>query len=277
MIKGVMEQTFPDWELLILDDGSTDNTEFVVKEFNDERIKYYYTVHTGAADKRNVGISLAKSEYIIFLDSDDEVRPEWLEAFYQGVKERFDLVSCGYTRVAMTKKKLYMPVKLGKMFKNLELNFLSGTLLIRKEILQSLNGFDSSLRSGMHTDFLLRLSPEIRKNDYHVKNINKSLININEHSGARIRNDSSAVYEGTLGLLRKHEHIFKQSPELFCNYLSVAAINLAKDGKYKKSKKMFMEACRVYPRQIIGYLRLIIIHIPLLREVVWGKNKGILK
>ena len=78
-INSVLNQTYQDFEIIIVDDGSTDNTEEVIKEFQekDERIKYIrHKNNKGEAAARNTGIKAAKNEYISFQDSDDESFPQ---------------------------------------------------------------------------------------------------------------------------------------------------------------------------------------------------------
>jgi glycosyltransferase involved in cell wall biosynthesis len=71
-INSVLFQDYQDFELLIIDDASTDNTSEIVRAFNDNRIKYYLNEkNLGIAKSRNKGISLAVGEYIAMLDSDD--------------------------------------------------------------------------------------------------------------------------------------------------------------------------------------------------------------
>lgn len=79
-IQSVLDQTYTKWELLIVDDCSTDNTDEVVKSFSDSRIKYYKNEkNSGAALTRNRAIREAKGEWIAFLDSDDLWEPQKLE------------------------------------------------------------------------------------------------------------------------------------------------------------------------------------------------------
>ena len=79
-IKSVLAQTYQDFELIIVDDGSTDNTERLVKSFNSEKTRYIrHRKNKGPAAARNTGIRSAKGDYIAFQDSDDEWMPEKLE------------------------------------------------------------------------------------------------------------------------------------------------------------------------------------------------------
>ena len=79
-IQSVIDQTYPNWELLIVDDCSTDNTDAVVTSFKDDRIKYLHNEkNSGAALTRNRAMREARGEWIAFLDSDDLWMPEKLE------------------------------------------------------------------------------------------------------------------------------------------------------------------------------------------------------
>lgn len=85
-IKSVLEQTFSDWELIVVDDGSTDNTKEVVSAFTDARIQYIYQENAERSAARNNGIKHAKGQYICFLDSDDYYEANHLETLYRNIK-----------------------------------------------------------------------------------------------------------------------------------------------------------------------------------------------
>src|SRR5687767_12211495 len=86
-IKSIQAQTFTDWELIIVDDGSTDDTEQAIQHFlSDSRISYVKKPNSGQAASLNVGVSHAKGEFITFLDSDDEAYPEWLATVSKEIK-----------------------------------------------------------------------------------------------------------------------------------------------------------------------------------------------
>lgn len=79
-IQSVIDQTYTNWELIIVDDCSTDNTDEIVHSFNDSRIRYLHNKkNSGAAITRNHALQVAKGEWIAFLDSDDLWKPEKLE------------------------------------------------------------------------------------------------------------------------------------------------------------------------------------------------------
>lgn len=70
-ISSVVQQSYKNWELLITEDGSKDNTESIVKSFNDPRIKYFWQKNRGAAEARNNSLKHARGRFIAFLDADD--------------------------------------------------------------------------------------------------------------------------------------------------------------------------------------------------------------
>lgn len=88
-IGSVIEQSFQDWELIIIDDGSTDHTKEVVNSFNDPRIQYFYQENSERSAARNKGIDQANSDWVCFLDSDDEYLPEHLEVINKCLKSNY--------------------------------------------------------------------------------------------------------------------------------------------------------------------------------------------
>ncbi len=85
-IESVLTQTFTEWELLIVDDGSTDNTKQEVEKFTDNRIQYIWQQNCERSAARNNGISLSKGEFVCFLDSDDLWRENHLQTHFNKIK-----------------------------------------------------------------------------------------------------------------------------------------------------------------------------------------------
>src|SRR6476659_9169501 len=78
-IQSVLTQTNGSWELLVVDDGSTDDTEKAIETFQDSRIRYFKQENRGQAVARNAGLEKAKGDWIAFLDSDNELLPDFID------------------------------------------------------------------------------------------------------------------------------------------------------------------------------------------------------
>ena len=111
-ILSVLKQTYRDYELIIVDDGSDDNTSTKVQRFEDERIIYIKLENNrGASFARNVGIKKANGEYITFLDSDNEWRPNYLENRYKSIEINNSDFVFGPTILHKEEKTLLFPNK----------------------------------------------------------------------------------------------------------------------------------------------------------------------
>lgn len=88
-IKSIINQSFKDWELILLDDGSTDLSGIICDNYQktDKRIKVIHKQNTGVSATRNLGIDIAKGEYITFIDSDDWIEIDYLAKMYYKIKE----------------------------------------------------------------------------------------------------------------------------------------------------------------------------------------------
>ncbi|MDB5283263.1 MAG: glycosyltransferase family 2 protein [Bacteroidota bacterium] len=96
-IDSVLAQTLGDWELIIIDDGSRDDTKEVISIYTDTRIKYVYQQNAERCAARNNGVSQSRGRYICFLDSDDYFLPQRLELLYNELQERNFPVAAFYT------------------------------------------------------------------------------------------------------------------------------------------------------------------------------------
>jgi len=86
-VESVLEQTYQEFELIIVDDGSIDDTKAIVSAFNDERILYIYQKNQGVSVARNTGILASRYRYICFLDSDDEWKVNHLKVMHSLIEE----------------------------------------------------------------------------------------------------------------------------------------------------------------------------------------------
>ena len=104
-IESVLKQTFGDFEIIVINDGSTDNTAEICKKF--DKIKYFYQKNRGVSKSREKGLQMSKGEYITFIDSDDKVKGDFLEKMLSEMGS-CDIVCCNSIDEAEFKKDIYI-------------------------------------------------------------------------------------------------------------------------------------------------------------------------
>lgn len=165
-IESVLSQTFEEYELIIVDDASTDETSEVVRSFDDDRITYIrHEANQHGAVARNTGIDTASGEYVAFLDDDDEWYPTKLEKQCRKIDDSDDEVALIYCWSEVYDGDELVNVRepelRGDIFEQtLTRNPIGGTptLFVRRNVLQEIGGFDESLRRGQDSDLVRRIT-----------------------------------------------------------------------------------------------------------------------
>lgn len=103
-IRSVLEQRYNKFELIVVDDGSTDNTPEIVRSFTDPRLRFIEKPHTRCWDTKNHGLRAAQGEWVMYLDSDDFLGPDYLEEGIKGMKNRPDGDWYYPTKLVITEK-----------------------------------------------------------------------------------------------------------------------------------------------------------------------------
>ncbi|WP_167604639.1 glycosyltransferase family 2 protein [Maribellus sediminis] len=187
-INSVLNQTYSNLELIIVDDYSTDNTEEIIRNMGDRRLVYYkLDKNRGACFARNYGIEKARGELIAFQDSDDIWLPTKLEKQVSCINEldgSYGMVYCSFTRNYGSKSIVPRPQEKntsGNIHKKLLYgNFIgTPTILCKRDIFNKTGSFDDSLTALQDWDLVLRISKE-----YKIMHLKESLVN------ARITSDS---------------------------------------------------------------------------------------
>lgn len=165
-IESVLKQTFQDFELIVIDDGSTDQTVRLLQTVEDHRLQVFSYPNSGAAIARNRGIAHSTGEYISFIDSDDLWTPDKLEFQFSALQKNPHAGlayswTCNMTATAdqffPTPKFLYQ----GDVYPHLlVVNFLccGSNCLIRRSAIEAVGEFDSTLKAAEDWDYWLRLA-----------------------------------------------------------------------------------------------------------------------
>ncbi len=176
-IDSVLQQTYQNFELLIIDDGSTDITKSILAKY-ESSIKYYYQENKGVASARNLGIRKAKGDYLCFLDSDDRWLKRKLETQLRLVESDPDIKVC-YTDeiwirngIRVNQKKIHQKYSGWIYQKCLPLCIISpSSVLIHREVFEKVGLFDEEKTVCEDYDLWLRMS-----NVYPIRFTNKPLI-----------------------------------------------------------------------------------------------------
>jgi glycosyltransferase involved in cell wall biosynthesis len=210
-IKSVLNQAYQDFELIIIDDCSTDNTDEVVREFQKKDNRIIYLKHDqnkGGSAARNTGIKVSKSEYIAFLDSDDEWLPEKLEIQMEAIlKQNVSMVTCFCNSYNDEGKLLnkYNKTYYGNPLYNHMLNNIAGTslILVRKKDLNRVGCFENTPSQQDHILILKLLGIGVN-----IATVKKVLVKYHEHSDSRISGISERKIEGEKNCLLLPKAIF---------------------------------------------------------------------
>lgn len=208
-VKSVLNQTYNNFELLVIDDGSTDNTAEVVHAIDDERIHYCRIKNSGACAARNYGISLARGEYIAFHDSDDIWIYNKLEK-QMSIMEKYnpDIVFCKLNKIDDNSIIQVIPqqIKSGFVYPIFDLFGIgTQTLLAKREVFLN-ERFDESLPRWQEFELLIRCI-----NRYSLYCIDEGLVNyyIGDDS---ISNNPLKLIRACEIILNKHPSFPKKYP-----------------------------------------------------------------
>lgn len=276
-LKSIQEQSFRDFEVIVVDDGSTDDPAEVVAELNDNRFCVVRQANAGAAVARNYGARLASGEYLTFLDSDDEALTHWLESFHRVFQdEDADIVCCGLEKVGQGREVeerggVLLPEDMGPMFDNIVARFTNGgSFAMRREIFVEVGGYDEGLASSQHSELAIRMIRLMRTNDLSIYNIMEPLIIIHVHGGMRIRSNPHALYEGTVYCLEKYKDLYERHPISYCHAHSIAGVSAARIGRIAEARRHFRLAVTKNPVSTKAWARLALSCMPALMKRKWS-------
>ena len=228
-IKSILNQNYKDFEVILWDNASTDNSKKITEKFKDKRIKYFrHPTKENLYKARNRAIEVSSGKFIAFLDSDD-----WWEENYLSSREKFfsdskiDFLYCN-TNIfyeKKQKKKLYRKFKLpcGKIFSNLSKDYfiiISG-VIFKREIFTKYGNFNQSYNILGDYDYIMKIS---KLCNAHATNL--PLLNYRIHENNFLKLHSQLFYEEYKDWYERTEK--EKNPDFFENkvYLMNKLINL---------------------------------------------------
>jgi glycosyltransferase involved in cell wall biosynthesis len=266
-IKSVLNQTFQDFELIIVDDGSTDNTKEIVEQYqkNDSRIKYIWQENSGSPPMpKNIGIKHSQGKYIAFLDSDDEWLFEKLEKqlklFKQG-SNKLGLVGCDAIIVneKTTKQWIYHTPKYStkdNFVRLLDGNFVCSTssTMIKKSVLDDVGDFDENFLFPEDWDLWIRISQK-----YRIDFVYEPLFKYYFHQrNVSLTSEVHRKIQDYEYLCKKHSKYYLKYPKYLSKKLRFMGSLYCCDKNVTKGREKFSESIKANPMNIKSYLYFIL-------------------
>jgi glycosyltransferase involved in cell wall biosynthesis len=164
----VLSQTFTDFEVLIVNDGSTDSSVEIIKKFTDPRIRSFTKENSGASSARNYGIEKAQSNYISFIDADDYWYPTFLEEMFEKIN-RFPDIKVFSAAIEIETSKSTFPAHyaIAKTGDYEIVNYFTASTketiictscaVFEKTVFEDIGTFDTQIKSGQDTDMWIRI------------------------------------------------------------------------------------------------------------------------
>jgi glycosyltransferase involved in cell wall biosynthesis len=254
-IESALNQTYRNLEVLVVDDGSTDETPSVVEGFDDQRVTYHRVSQNGGANRaRNIGVEEATGEYISFLDSDDELLPEHIERVVAAIESVGHACVGGFTGYRLTSEDGERTVTIDdppvlrsvgelvdRVCRTTDANAIGGfsCVTVRRETLLDEGGLDESLESYQDLDLYIRLLRE-----HCLVGVQEPLTVYHIH-GEQISTDPERQLRGQKQLLKKHRAVLGARGEAFLQFAQGHA--RARTGDVAGSRTHFVAAARRDP------------------------------
>ena len=205
-ILSALAQTVRDWEIVAVDDSSPDNSAEVIQSFGDSRIRYIRQANQGMAGARNTGLMQAAGEYVVFLDDDDLLEPEFMQTCLDVMGQDKSLAGVYVQNYYVDGDGQRMPMVAGTTVSRQQFyrRLLEGgffppvAAFTRLGIVREVGLFDATLEGEADRDLWLRIGQR-----YDMQGIARPLVSYRMHVGGR-SNDMNHMYQDCLRVLNKH-------------------------------------------------------------------------
>ena len=265
-LKGILVQIFQDFEIIIVDDGSTDNTKGIIEEYsNDARIKYYFQNNAGVGVARNAGAKLATAAFLIFLDSDDTVEKSWLQDFYDSlVNQNYDIAYCNITVLKPdgSTKMINAANPYGNNTgKGAD---MAGSWTIKTALFLKIGMYDTQIKFGENSELRHRLWFEKPK----IALVDKYNFNYYASPDGGSKNNQNKI-DSILYTLNKHKAHYDKHTRVRKLYLQSAAVAAIRIGQVKKAHELFATALVDHKKDAKLWLQYILTSNKYLAKLKW--------
>ena len=208
-INSALNQTYPNFELIIIDDGSTDNTKELLEKIEHEKIRVcYHENNLGSSSARNTGLKESKGDIIMYLDSDNELDSKYVETIVGAFIELPDADAVYSGQLVYNNSEKIQSIRFGAFNKSLlhNSNYIDMNCFCHKRhVWEALDGFDENLNRLVDWDFILRIS-----NSFKIYSVP---VLLSKYYNARANNRISSITLSNLSLFNSNARYIKKIRE----------------------------------------------------------------
>lgn len=275
-LASIAQQQRPEVEVVVVDDGSEDDIEGVVKNCAIPNVRFLRQANAGASDARNSGATLANGTYLTFLDSDDLLEPTWCARFLEAAAGRPETIHCGVQLVdtsANQRQSKQSPRSLGPAFFNLPGPLLPGSYAVLSSVFWTVGGFASGLRYGEHHELGLRLGRELNEAASRASIVPECLVTkFHDRSPMKVAGYDEVRLDGVQYKISQHASQLARDPELYANILGVAGVAAARLHRWPEAHSYFRQAVYRRPSRSKHWGRLLLSLMPGVRSAYWYRH-----
>lgn len=270
-VSSVLAQTFASFEVIVVDDGSTDESVASARAVADSRVRIVRQGEAGLDVARYAGTTKARGAWIAFLNPDDEVRADWLSRLGKLIDANSAaLVSCGgHERYLDASTSEIVPQRVGFPGMSGVVSIRSGAFAVQRRYLQSLEYWSNPLTRGSFSQLAIHLINEVLTHSGTIVSTPEPLVTWNEPS----LEDQYSGDELRLRLALQAIDALAQTPipdgDLLCRYATIGGVAASRLRQHRLARHLFRIALRSTPEHRKLWARYFVSCIPFIARRVW--------
>lgn len=262
-VASLADQTLPPSAVIVVDDGSTDETWDWLSGLDCERLVAIRTEGVGVSDARNRGLEAVTTPWVVFLDDDDTPDSRWLQELSALIAEDVGIVSCAVT-INNAERSIRYPTEQRDLHGKVLL--LTGAFATRSTLLREVGGYMSGLTYAENSELALRLLGACQVHGLRAAHSDTPLLTISQ---AEHRRSKFNRHHALIKVVDAHRSTFEDDPERLARWLSIAGVDAFRAGDQRLARRIFARALRSRLTPV-NAARLLLACAPTLGRRVWG-------